>query len=397
MKLHRSTRKSAYSLVFAFVMMTGIMLVASGTIQNTQEKIRFFQDLEANTQARLSAESAAEIGILKLNTVGGIGYEYEVDEIFCPELEGAADGECKTAGNYTIHSTAARNESIVGNDYYTPMPGTGTSPPIEMCSILDEHLDPDHSCNWNKISQGQGVRIPLYGYDDTGGTLNPSELALDNFKLRVRTPCENGSFGQYCETDDVLASNDRYILDAGPDLGGGLYDIETDDSAILWQLIGQSADEEEDSVTLLPNTAFSSFFSDTIRETLSNSEITESMINTAYDIENYIAFQAGGSGTPFDKLFNMAKSLFTFHDNEWETLYLEFTLGTQLIDQSGDTIPYLEWQLVTNAAAGPFADTKAVLVGEGTYQAQSGTTYYYPYVITRELTGEVNSIYTLSN
>lgn len=384
------------------------MLVASSTIENTQEKVRFFQDLEANTQARLSAESAAETGILKLNTVGGIGYELSRNDIFCPEIDGAEGDECKTAGDYEIFSTAAKNDATMDSYYYTPMPGTGTAPPIEMCSILDEHLDPDHSCNWNKIIQGQGVRTPLFttvnasnpdqlaADSNDDGILDPTELGLNNFKLLVRTPCENGSFGAVCEIDDVLAENDRYRLDAGGPILSDLYSVNTDDSVILWQIVGEDSSLEE-PITLLPNTSIEDVGLDQYRPSDSNTEITESMINAAYDLENYVVFQAGGSGTPFDKIYNMAKNLFTYHSYEWESLYLEFTIGAPLIAGSGASIPYLEWQLITNSLDGPFADTKAVLVGEGTYATESGTTYYYPYVITRELTGELNSIYTLSN
>ena len=58
--------KPAYSLIFAFLIMTVIMIVAGTTIENTQEKVRYFNELEATSQARLSAESAAELAVMQI-------------------------------------------------------------------------------------------------------------------------------------------------------------------------------------------------------------------------------------------------------------------------------------------------------------------------------------------
>ncbi|MFH1720239.1 MAG: pilus assembly PilX N-terminal domain-containing protein, partial [Patescibacteria group bacterium] len=44
----------------------------------------------------------------------------------------------------------------------------------------------DLPCNWNKIKFGDMVNIPLYGLSEDGG---PVPLKLDDFILRVRTPC----------------------------------------------------------------------------------------------------------------------------------------------------------------------------------------------------------------
>jgi len=54
----------AYSLVFAFLIMTVIMLVAGTTIENTHDKVIYFREIEGTAQARLAAESAAELAVI---------------------------------------------------------------------------------------------------------------------------------------------------------------------------------------------------------------------------------------------------------------------------------------------------------------------------------------------
>jgi len=372
--------RPAYSLIFAFVIMTLIMVIASTSIQDTRNKIRLFQDLEANSQARLAAESAAELGIVDLkNSSFESGVEQE--EVFCLTNSGT---DCESDGNYTVYSEAAENTTEADGYYYLPIPGTGDAASTGECSI-SEHLDADHSCNWNKISVGDSVNIPLY-YDDGSGALSfPDTINLSEFYLRMRTPCENGSLADDCDGDD------RYEISSKSSTSF----LETSDNPaiVLWEFVGEKLTGTEYEI---PNDAASSGN----RSLQENNEIYEALIDhtpwsSASGFDNTVLLGITGLGSSFTGILDLHSFI---NDTGYTDLYFSMSIINELEDYtSGDTVPYLEYQIVTLTNTGtPIISPTAEIIGEGYYDAGEFT-YFFPYVVSSNNTDTVTTLFTLSN
>ncbi len=372
--------KPAYSLIFAFLIMTVIMIIASTTVENTTEKLAYFREMEGSTEALLAAESATEQAILAMkdyNAGYSIGLQsdaFQVDE--------DGDGTAETWADYTVYSTAQLNSNDTGGYYYTPIPGTGSAASEDDCTVSDSDHDGDfdndeavdHPCNWNKLMYGDSVTIPLYADDGSGGISNPYALGFTGFYLKVRTPCADTE-GQPDEAD----CSARFELDSGDG------SLEQDNSVILWQIIGEETDGT--SVTVIPDDESEYNPSPTHRRyerTSNNTEIYEDSINSATD---YVVLEVNSSTN--SDIYG------TCTGTDIESLSLQLDIVTPLIDSGGSSVPYLEWQLSTESTS-PFGDTKAVIMGEGYHQGQSGI-FYYPFVVTRSTTGESTNVYTLSN
>jgi len=367
--------RPAYSLIFAFVIMTLIMVIASTSIQDTRNKIRLFQDLEANSQARLAAESAAELGIVDLkNSSFESGVEQE--EVFCLTNSGT---DCESDGNYTVYAEATENTYEADGYYYLPIPGTGDAASTGECSI-SEHLDADHSCNWNKIAPGDSVTIPLYHDDGTGVLSFPSDssMGFNAWYLRVRTPCENGSLEALCDGTDRYEINDE----------SNYLTTSNNPAVILWEFIGETG---SGSVNILPDDAIGS----ATRNFTENTEIYEGIIqedpfSSVLPIDNVVlmAYDAASSFTGFVSIHDFVTTSYT-------DLYFSMNIIQALSDTSGSTIPYLEYQVVTDSSLAPVAPT-AEIIGEGYYDAGEFT-YYFPYVVSSNNTDTVTTLFTLSN
>ena len=406
--IHATHKTPAYSLVFAFLIMTVIMLVAGTTIENTQDKVTYFREIEGTAQARLAAESAAELAVMEIRDAE-LGFDPAYSDttagegVFCLEYGSATstttttsttgnpEDDCKTWASYDVRSVAEENtaDSSGSGYFYTPIPGTGSAGLSDECSILDSHLDPDHPCNWNKLMYGQSVTVPLYvddGIDYSGATYTPAsaEIDLDDWYLKVRTPCVD-EYSETCTRYEF--EGESFVPYAYHDANGdGMYTPSLDNpSVILWQLIGENATTGAIS-TVVPDDdtdVYTPTLVDTYR-TSTNTEISQSDINsdeivlelsTHTDIEE---ISTDSSGT-----YNLT------------SLVLQLDIVSLLVDSDGDSIPYLEWQFVTLANY-PFATNEMSVIGSGYYEGESGT-FYFPYVISRSSTGESTNIYTLSN
>ena len=383
-------KTSAYSLVFAFVFMTGIMLVAASSIQDTQNKVRFFNDLEASSKARLAAESAVDKALRDLRGFEA-GYESADANAFC-EVDPLDSGSCKTSGEYQI--LAQGNNVNAGARSFVPIPGTGSAAPDDACDVMaDPQEGINHSCNWNKMLVGETVNIPLYSVDSSTGdfVLPTLDAAWTDWKLKVRTPCSNGSLLNGCD------GGVRYVLD------GDSVDYANDDTVILWQLTAQVDDgtPEGQLITVVPNDQTVSVFDVVVgREFSLNTEIYESLINDPSintDLTGYIVLK-GQNINEYTPLYELSTGMESAigTGNTLEQLVLQLNIVSPLIEQgTGSSVPYLEWQL-SNSGPGHFADNKTVIVGEGTYQGVNGT-YYFPYNLEVDTIDESAIIYTLGN
>ena len=379
-------RQPAYSLIFAFLVMTVIMIVATSSIENTKEKLVYFNEMEGSTEALLAAESAAEQAILAMKDFNA-GYSIGLTEDSF-EVDENNDGVYETWGDYSVYSTAQENDTDSSGYYYTPIPGTGTAAREDDCTVrdsdhdgdFDNDEDLDHPCNWNKLMYGDSVTIPLYVSDGTEtGVLTPADFAsFTGWYLKVRTPCADNE-GQPDEVDCTT----RFTFD-GDGSDSTLTEDDNDSTVVFWQLIGE--DVNGDSVSLLPDDISQVSYNSRLRLS-ANTEIYEDALNDANTAGTYIVLESTNT-SPYTELYQICT-------DELSTLSLQLNIVTPLIDENDNPIPYLEWQLATDASQ-PFGDTKAVIIGEGYHQGQSGI-FYFPFVVTRSTTGESTNVYTLSN
>lgn len=369
--MNKMLKKPAYSLLYALFITTIILIVAATAIEDTTQKILLFQELESGAKARLAAESVTDEAIRAMKNQEA-GYELQRSGVLAGEGEYGSDG---IDGSFEIFGRAQENDNEASGYFYTPIPNTGTAGPSSKCSFLEPDKNVGHACNWNKLLTGDSVTIPLYSDDGFGGVKNPNDLGVTAWYLLVRTPCDNGSLLNDC------GPGSRYVLDAGAG-------YEDDDSIILWQLIGESS---TGSVSVVPDdaTTVDGGTFQQIRFTDFNTEVYESSINSALTAGDYIALEGSTSSTKYQSLLDFSK-ISTF-----DTVVLQLDIVSELISDTGVNVPYLEWQLYSNALE-PFADNKSVIFGEGFF---SGTfnNYYFPHVLTRSTIGERTSIYTLSN
>jgi hypothetical protein len=379
----------AYSLIFAFIIVTVMMLIAVTTIQNTTDKITYYRGLEGGSMAYLAAQSAAENGVLAMKDYEA-GYETSDTASFSADYDG--DGTEETTGDFTIYANGQENDfNGAADEFYVPIPNTGTAGNAGTCSILQQDVGTGQLCNWNKMLYGEGVTIPLF--TDSGGTLlfpYDSSIGFTNWKLKVRTPCVDPA-----ENPDACT---RYELDEGTGYP------DDDASVILWQITGQgtvTATSADYEVSVVPDDTPATDSRPpyaTIRNSSLNTEIYESLINSApYNI----VLEANDSSTSpdYSALYNACMGDTdgdpTSSEITLSSLFLQLDIVTPLRDVSGVSIPYLEWQFIVTSTE-PLADNKSVIVGEG-YHPGTEHTFYHPYTVTRSTTGESTGVYTLSN
>lgn len=371
--------RPAYSLIFAFIMMTLIMVIASTSIQDTRNKLRLFRDLEASSQARLAAESAAELGIVALNS-GSFDAETEQENEFC--LENSDRSGCQSTGSYTIYPYATENSDASDGLYYLPIPGTGTAAPTEDCSILDDDQDIDHACNWNKLTVGESVTIPLYYEDGYGSRTFPDTMGLTGWYLRMRTPCMDGDLD--CDAAD------RYVIS---NKSAGTYRQTSDNPAVvLWEMVAETS---TGSVNMIPSDSLDSSSNRSLTE---NTEIYEGNIQVhPYDGTLSINDVLLPISSSIPSLYSSLSTLYSFIQTpSYTNLYFSMNTINRLEATDGTAIPYLEYQVVIDASNGsPMAST-AEIIGEGYYESGEYT-YYFPYVVSKSNTDTVTTLYTLSN
>lgn len=387
-------KQPAYSLVFAFLIMTVIMIVASTSISGVTGKVRYFNEVEAASQARLAAESAADLAILQVKDVG-LGYEASEDVALCLDSTGATistssgtvtRSDCVSSGGYEILGLAQANSTGETGHFYLPIPGTGNAAPSDECSLnLDDPEAVNHPCNWNKLLAGQSVTIPLYRTNGSGGFEVPAstDVNLTDWQLKVRTPCTTSG--------DYSTSCTRYEFDAT--MTDSSVSVAGDDPVILWTLNGEFIDGTTDSVIPEDQTTRSSggrgsSSSGYTRDDL-NTEISEGRINDAYLVEgDYEVFNVH-STMDTDDAYDL-----TIHP-DLSALNLQLTAISQLLDDSANTIPYLEWQLVYEADEG-LASEMSYMDVTGFYEV-NGKTFIHNNVVSYNSSSDSFTIYAIAN
>lgn len=399
----------AYSLIFAFIIVTVMMLVAVTTIQNTTDKISYYKDLEGGSEAYLAAQSAAEDGVLAMKNYNAGYTNIAAVDSFSTDYDG--DGTDENTSQYQVYGNAQANSNDTSVPFYLPMPGTGTAGTD--CSVTDSDHDGDFDndplvddpCNWNKMLYGDSVTIPLYTDDGSGGLRFPYDLSgFNGWSLKVRTPCD-ASIADNTDPETCV----RYELNDGT--AGSGYSYSSDDSVILWQLTGSGivdSSSADYTVSVVPDDEYltSTRTGLTSRDPSLNTEVYESHINNASEqsfsavssLDKYVVLEASNSA-PYTDLYNACMGDSDgdgIQDVTLSSLSLLMNIVAPLKEATGDaSIPYLEWQLTIDSTE-PFADNKSVIIGEGYHQGTDHI-FYYPYTVTRSTTGESSNVYTLSN
>lgn len=371
----KSLSRPAYSLAFAIAYMTIILIIASSTMENVQEKLVYYKEMQAPVQARLYAEGAADLAKAYVG-LNGLGWE-DATTACTPDADEETDADELRCGRYEVLALGKANPNG-GSGFYIPIPHTGSAAPEGTCSVQDfldgQAQPPDHACNWNRIRFGQSVSIPLFTENEDGSTSNPVDLGFNTLSLTFRTPCTpdpaTGAARLEC------ADGERYELDEGNGIS-----IDQNNSLVLWQVYGQLNDGTEVS-KLVDDQIFSDDDGIEQRDPLRNTEITESRVNDGASIVSAV-----GGARPFAAIADF------LNNPDLEFAFLQMDVIYPLIQESGEPIPYLEWQFSSDVA---FPDTKAVLLGRGYYEALTGIFAAFA-EIQVPVTGEGSTLYTVSN
>lgn len=320
-------------------------------VESTNKSIKAFQ---RSTNAQLQAQGLQES--LKL-----IGNQHESGY-------NISASDCDTAisrilANTNLPEDVSMSCELIGrvdepvtdgtDPWYTvPAPGTGNA--VARCSGADYKTDIDHPCNWNKLALGSkkssNVVIPLY-YDSAGlgqsttSIVNPVNMPLGAFRLRVRTPCADGTYDPEC---------DRYVLDAGNGT------IDEDETVVRWQIIGECTKNNRTETCALGAWDAVKELENNIRDPYENSEIYESLINDLSEeinIENwgYTPSQMYGEDPVTSSIHNIKISDFISDTTTGLTIhkpYLKLTLLPVPLETTPapnvERVPYLEYQLLTD-------------------------------------------------
>lgn len=385
--LLRST-KPGTSLLVGLGLTTIIVLVSLGVTTVVISSIRESANVTGANQAYYAAEGALEEG-LWVNQGKGAGYTNSA-EVFTTSPK----------ASYTIGGQVNEALSYSDGSYGIPAPGTGTAavgcdklnPWVKLLFAFDDvtgkysvdsaGADPkEHPCNWNKLKVGESVSIPLFVSKTVGGTetiLNPADslFNLNSLKIRVRTPCKTGK--EYC------GATDRYSLYYVAPVPSSLYDqyYKTNDTVMSWQITGTNLTGSK-TYTLLPYNQFcksSSCIDDAGywgRYEPDNSEIYESQINYHKSTDKLVVSESdpgqdtkGVLGYISEFLRNSGTYVIgspsrpTANDAINKPI-LKLAVIHSLQDTATTSIPYLEYQILTNATTEAPTDSSQTITAEG--------------------------------
>lgn len=387
--------------LISIIALTSSYILTSSVSRNTE----FGNSMRSDA----AAESGINLGLIAVKDEG-VGVDLPQNHVCFPDDGDASEivvgpgaaptntsGACAdNAVTYSVISTAQNLDETEATDtYIIPPPGQGNAG--SDCNVQDNYYNPAHPlddnlnkpCNWNKLHFGETVQIPLY-QEDGSTILNPDELGMSEFVLKVRTPCIGGIVhdppaSQYLATTD---ENDwcplgRYDLYNPPG------DVPTDIIA-HWQIVGDcdysgpgDANTDYDGACVgIPNDQGASFErSDIVVEEVNyvNSSNSDYQLvypgrsgvkdlNTNYIIDtpphafvNYLLATNNYSGLLPGATTSRELSEPTFH----------LTVVTPLLQNNPPTfssVPYIEYQVVTNVPISDSAQTVTAIGTSGKFQ-----------------------------
>jgi len=270
-----------------------------------------------------------------------------------------------TSGNFWFDTTKGK---FFGTD-----PG-GNGPVIEGEAI-------DHPCNWGKIKVGETVAIPLYYTcvqgDPSGCTPGPvnlfdASIQNQNLRIKLRTACKDGKiFCSYTDRPDLNTTNN------------GDPNYNYNDPIVSWEVSGQSQNGSK-TYTLEPILAY---------DTSSIPPSWKNITSIFYEglTKGINIFKGPGGGyEPFQNFLKTKQGVdpngcqgiilkFLTNQNatsgctpstDWTNQdikkpVLKLTVIHSLEDSNNDTIPYLEYQVLTENPSAPPTDVMQTITAEG--------------------------------
>lgn len=378
---NRETEAKAQYLAESAAELAGFWAATHGVGRNTAD--------EANTPAGIAAMNAFLAPLFGAATDLGIAN--------CADMDGdptnTAVQPCVGVEVVNRPTGAAQKVSFNGENppshFSAPIKGTGDASGDDVdCSGAP--ADADDSCNWNRLTVGQTVEIPLYYEDSAGGItkLDFSAVSTEEFRLRVRTPaCAGVAAG--CDNGRLILYPSVTAPDGGEN--SDYRDPEKDPVLVQWSIFdgGGSGvitawDEKLDEKRRMTDS------------TKRNTEISSGRINLARPgvsrpeesdpLDNFIVLQYLNSFAEADKDKHLGKK----SDKQSQSIgqfiaqpnIAKPTLRLSLVGQSqrniaqdndtffyedGDIndskfdIPFLEYQLLTKNS--PPADMKSLIIG----------------------------------
>src|SRR3989339_57905 len=284
-----------------------------------------------------------------------------------------------------------------GDYFYVPNPGEGNAWG-DCKSYENDDKEMDHPCSWNKIYVGETVNIPLWFYGmDTGttygtadGIIDPAEDypvsggdKLENFYLRMRTPCVDGGEDATCERYEFYGDNDIYNTSIESNINKTI---------VNWEIIGQNLVDESQIYNLQANLAYNGYrtnsyvdcvYSEIFQELIDLSNYTTPeycfLLNNAnLSLKNIVlsTFHSGhlnNNSVLNDTISNYLLNLSTWSSNNLHkpVLKLQVIDELRLQENQQDTsllkdqaIPYLEYQVMTNR---PIGNARRIIEATATF------------------------------
>jgi Tfp pilus assembly protein PilX len=424
-KIVRRTRPGT-SLLVALGLTTIIVLVALGVSSVVVSSIRDSANANGANAAYYAAEGAMEEGLLA-DANKGEGYTAaQTATSPCPTTSATTNTSCAVSAGYSISGQVKDTLKYEGStnfkdNYGIPTPGTGNvgqncdqinpdisenftydtttginvggAPTTSTGKAATQYPPEDNPCNWNKIKVGETASIPLYYTDANGAAQNifTASPAGQGFIIRIRTACPGGA--QFCDTGDrpALDTTDSTKGDPSYEYTDSMTSATVyDDPTVSWEIDAQSADEKNNYV-LSPYVNWqinSNGWTNNLKPQLNTSIIYKSLINSAMagsaapfqvlastclagspacsgvDSNNchgsIISFLLGGSG-------NTCKPA-TGSSIQWPVVtkpVLKLSIIHSLDGADGNTIPYLEYQILTTGTPTAPTDVNQTITAEG--------------------------------
>lgn len=396
---------SGVSLLIAIIFMCFFMLLMADMAQTQLRVIQSMRNRDIEGKVRYLAEGAQEMAALWVHTglVGGNGSstteepamrEYEQPLLDIANEAGYTNCNVDPANpcvGFSVQGRSLDTQTVrLDGVTYFSVPTKGTGDARSECDWPASYPDQtaNDGCNWNKLSMGQSVEIPLYYEDETG----VRKLTLDtgtDFKLRVRTPCYDSrrlerfeATSSTCERavlfPMVAATNFYRKIDKDPVLVQWMITDAGGDEALV------AADAKDPDVAIHPNERKPNSYE--------NTEITGGRINDAAEffgrpgelMDDHVVLQKVYPFRAWDPDYNYKGNKVNMERirgtediqdfvNRVPRPILRLTLverpmrdadgvpGTDEIDWNDWhlNVPYLEYQLLTTGMHVSVSDTKS--------------------------------------
>jgi hypothetical protein len=233
-KVYRT--RPGVSLLISLILVSILVVFGIGVSNLVISSIRESANVNQANQAYYAAEGGMEMGLLE-NKSKDAGYDATLADVDYNGTGGKPGEPGVLLSKVTIQGKVPESSQI-GGEYVMPRPGTGTAG--TGCDVLNPPVDIDDACNWNKIKVGETVGIPLYTTNADGSINNPADIDLQTLKVKLRTPCKDGS--------NTCSGSVRYLLNAfegdsktvcNTDASAGVVrNYYCGDTIASWQIIG---------------------------------------------------------------------------------------------------------------------------------------------------------------